>query len=287
MLIQSNKLGELRHAVRQELTPLYEGEELLAIERELFSFLTGLSPSRMVLERDRMLDESMLFRLQKLVRRLKMHEPLQYVTGRAFFRGMEFMVDKRVLVPRPETEELVGWVMEAGLGQGGRLLDIGTGSGCIAISLKKEMPEADVDAVDISQEALAVASQNAASIGVDVNFMQLDILLPVSRHSLPAYNIIVSNPPYVTPADKAQMRPNVTEYEPRQALFVDGDDPLLFYREIMNFATTNLLPGGSVFFECNEGNAAEVAEMLSKSGFINVELRRDMQGRDRMVKASC
>ena len=283
MQIRSRKLGELRQAFRQELATFYAPEELGAIERELFSFLSGLSPSKMVLEKDTSLTESQIFTLQRAAKRLKAQEPLQYILQQAHFRGLDFFVDQRVLIPRSETEELVGWVMENGIRDGEKVLDVGTGSGCIAISLKKENSGAEVYAVDVSPDALEVARKNAGKLGVQINFHLLDILNPKFAEELPIYDMIISNPPYVTPTDRRLMKDNVTRYEPHLALFVEEDDPLIFYREIIRFSQAHLVDKGRIFLECNERSAMEVARMLSSAEFKNVEIRKDMKGKERFV----
>ena len=283
MEIRTTELGELQALMKEELKGLYPERELGSIIKGIFSHLTGLSAAQLVMEKERKLNEAEIFYLQRALRRLKDQEPLQYVTGVAHFHGMEFKVDKRVLIPRPETEELVQWVFEEMSGQEGfRALDVGTGSGCIAVSLKKNLPSAEVYAIDVSAEALALAGENADSLGVDIKFKQLDIMKEEGRGQLPAFDIIVSNPPYVTLEDKERMLPNVIDYEPALALFVE-DDPLAFYRAIVDFSQTNLNPGGSLFFECNENYTDLVLELMRHKGYHNLQAREDLQGKKRMV----
>jgi len=283
--IRTAELGELQAMMIMQLREVYQPAEAAAIIRRLFSHITGLSASEMVLERKRKLTESEILFLQRAYKRLKDQEPLQYIIGITHFFDYKFKVTPAVLIPRPETEELVNWILnETKTGKGPlSILDIGAGSGCIAISLKKKLLNAEVLAIDLSEDALALAEENAAMLDADVTFKQIDILDEDTRETLPKFNIIVSNPPYVTPADREKMLPNVSDYEPPMALFVDEDDPLLFYREIIFFSVDHLRKGGKLYFECNEGNAAEVAEMLKRNGFKNIELRKDMQGKDRMV----
>ncbi|MEN8224760.1 MAG: peptide chain release factor N(5)-glutamine methyltransferase [Bacteroidota bacterium] len=284
MEIHTAKLGELQALMKKELQGVYPSPELEAIIRGLFSHITGLNASMMVIEKEKELSESDIYFLQRAARRLKKYEPLQYITGTAYFRGIEFKVDPAVLIPRPETEELPEWMLE-GLDRSSQLkiLDIGTGSGCIAISLKKELPASMIYAVDISEEALQLAQQNASDLDAEIFFMQIDILDRDSRSVLPEFDAIISNPPYVTPADRLKMQRNVTDYEPGLALFVEEDDPLLFYREIIAFSKTHLADGGQLFLECNESYATEVKALLLKSSFRHAEVRKDMQGRERMV----
>jgi release factor glutamine methyltransferase len=222
-------------------------------------------------------------------------KPLQYILGYTEFYGLKFLVNRATLIPRPETEELVEWVLSSvGGGQfagaGLTILDIGTGSGCIAISLKKNLPNALVSAIDISVDALKMAKENATLNCVDVNFIEADILDIKSdsdsyRDEIPKSDIIISNPPYVTLEDKKRMHPNVTDFEPHTALFVPEDEPLIFYKAIADFALENLNQNGLLFFEINEGLGKETVELLESKGFSDVELRKDMSGRDRMVKA--
>ncbi len=268
-----------------QLREIYLPGEAASIVSKLFSHVTGLSQAEMVLEKKRKLKESEIYFLQRAMKRLKYHEPLQYVLGTTNFYGLEFKIGPEVLIPRPETEELVDWIISdhKKLKKTINILDIGTGSGCIAISIKKKLPMAKVDAIDFSADALEVAKQNDHTHGTALNLMQIDILDEESRANLANYDIIVSNPPYVTPSDREKMQPNVIQHEPGLALFVDEDDPLLFYNEIVEFSQDHHNPGGRLYFECNESNASEVVNLLKDSGFKDVVLKKDMQGRDRMV----
>ena len=285
MEIRTAELGELQALMKKELLGLYPDDELILVVRGIFSHLTGLSASEMVLAKDRKLSESEILFLQRAIKRMKKHEPLQYITGVAHFYGHEFKVSPSVLIPRPETEELVRWVLDDCDKDDDRIrmLDVGAGSGCIAISLKKAMPDAELWAIDISEEALQTARENALSLGAEVNFIRIDILDENTRSGLPEFDVIISNPPYVTPADRELMHRNVTDHEPGLALFVDDDAPLIFYREIIDFSKDHLARGGRLYFECNESNANEVAALLKKGGFDDIELKRDMQGKERMV----
>jgi len=272
--------------MKKELLELYPEGEVKGIIRGLFSYLTGWTASQMILNKEKRLTESEIHFLQHSLKRLKQHEPLQYITGRAYFHDLNFKVNPAVLIPRPETEELVEWIFDSHKSSHSlKLLDIGTGSGCIAISLKKKLPEIDVYAIDVSEEALEVARENALSMDIKLRFELLDILDVTSRASLPVFDIIVSNPPYVIPADKEKMLPNVSEHEPPLALFVEND-PLVFYKEIIAFSKDHLNTGGNLFFECNESNAKKVEDLMHQSGFKDIELRKDMQGKDRMIRGS-
>lgn len=286
MDIRTGKLGELQALMENELEDIYPEEEAKAIVRGLILHKTGKTAAESILEKDRELTESEILFFQQSLKRLKNHEPLQYITGLAHFYGLEFDVDPSVLIPRPETEELLDWIIKdhAKAGSHMKILDIGTGSGCIAIALKKNFPEAEVRAIDISGEAIMLASENAERLKTPIIFEEMDILDPNSHARLPEFNIIVSNPPYVTPSDRKKMQKNVTKHEPPLALFVEEKDPLIFYREIIVFSMEHLVNGGHLYFECNESNAFEVVELLKKRGFKDIELRQDMRGKERMVR---
>lgn len=227
--------------------------------------------------------------LIEIVDRLLEHEPLQYVLGEADFYGLKFKVNKDVLIPRPETEELVYWVLDSLKENENkkniRILDIGTGSGCIPIIIKKQLPETLVYGLDISQDALTLAGQNAAMNAVNIEWLEADILDSEQWDKLPDFDIIISNPPYIPHEEKHLMPINVKKFEPPLALFVDDTDPLIFYKKISQFAQKKLLPDGQLFFEINEFNSEKVMTFM-KSLFHNVELQQDMSGKDRMIKAT-
>jgi release factor glutamine methyltransferase len=230
-------------------------------------------------------------RITNILTRLETGEPIQYILGYAEFYGLTFKVNPSVLIPRPETEELVDWIIKSRrLAVGSwqkpfHILDIGTGSGCIPISLKKNLPEAEVSAIDISPQALQTAKENAEQNQVDVQFILDDILNPKSEILNSKFEIIISNPPYVTLDDKKLMHTNVTDFEPHTALFVSNDDPLVFYKAIADFALTHLEKDGLLFFEINESYGKQIVDILNCKQFINIELRKDMSGKNRMVKA--
>ncbi len=229
--------------------------------------------------------------LIRVLDELRFGIPLQYVIGEAHFYGLKFKVDSSVLIPRPETEELVNWVLESiredaetRNSDSMHIIDIGTGSGCIPIALKKNLPQADMYALDISNSAIETAIRNAVENQTEVHFFQGDILNP-SLTLLPlTFSVIVSNPPYVRSSEKQQMHTNVLDHEPHSALFVPDEDPLLFYRSIADFAKKHLNQEGSLFLEINESLGKETAALLEARGFLT-ELRKDLQGKDRMIKA--
>lgn len=227
---------------------------------------------------------------------LQKEKPIQYITGEAWFYGLQFEVNENTLIPRPETEELVEWIIESQKSkvqsQKFEILDIGTGSGCIPISLKANLPQANVSAIDVSEKALEVAKRNAASNKVEINFIQTNILevedlsqlQSTITHYPSPYNIIVSNPPYVRNLEKEEIKKNVLDYEPHLALFVEDTDALLFYRKIAQLALKNLAPNGLLFFEINQYLGKETVELLENLGFKNIELKKDMYGNDRMIR---
>ena len=237
---------------------------------------------------------------------LQQEKPIQYITGEAWFYGLRFEVNENTLIPRPETEELVEFILKETSNfqlpaSSLNILDIGTGTGCIPISLKANVPQANVSAIDVSEKALEVAKRNAVLNKVEINFIQANILevedlskLPSSishhpssiSHHPSSYNIIISNPPYVRNLEKQEIKKNVLDYEPHLALFVEDTDALLFYRKIAQLALKNLTPNGLLFFEINQYLGKETVELLENLGFKNIELKKDIYGNDRMVKCS-
>ena len=273
---------------QDELAALYDVREAESLGILTLADVTGLSSAKLKAFPDGELTKEQSNSIDNILTELKTGRPIQYILGQAEFYGLPFKVNPSVLIPRPETEELVYWVISS-VGSSklvaGNILDIGTGSGCIAISLKKNLPEFNLSAIDISINALLIAKENANLNQVDINFINQDILAPCPAPTAARYNIIVSNPPYVTIQDKTQMHRNVTDFEPHTALFVPENDPLIFYKAIADFATENLESGGLLFFEINESYGEEIVELLKIKSFNNIELRKDMSGRDRMVKA--
>lgn len=276
-------------AYRQELSALYDENEISALTLLVISDICEISNAKIKAFPELELTTEQSEKLTYILPELKTGKPVQYILGHTEFYGLPFNVNPSVLIPRPETEELVEWVLESVSTKqlaAGSILDIGTGSGCIAISLKKSLPAFDVSALDISAEALETATSNARLNDVDIQLIKADILNQSHISNLTAQiSVIVSNPPYVTLQDKTRMHTNVTDFEPHTALFVPEQDPLIFYRAIANFALTNLASGGLLFFEINESLGAETVALLHDKGFKNIELRKDMSGRDRMIKA--
>jgi release factor glutamine methyltransferase len=272
---------------RKELSALYDTKEIDSLCMIVLAEITGTSSAKIKAFPELEMPAEQSAKINQILIRLKTGEPVQYILGHTEFFGLPFDVNPSVLIPRPETEELVEWIITAAEGSqltAGKILDIGTGSGCIAISLKKNL-NADVSAIDISDKALNTAKENAELNNVNVNFINADILNVKSEFESLKFEIIVSNPPYVTLEDQKQMHLNVTDFEPHNALFVPEDDPLIFYKAIADFATKHLEKGGLLFFEINEGYGEKMIGLLNSKSFINIELRKDMSGKPRMMKA--
>ena len=279
-------LKEIKNIYHLELDPLFPKEEVdsffylvidhyLGLER----FILAMQPNLVVSKEN---EDPLFFALSQL----KQERPIQHILGKAHFCELEFRVDENVLIPRPETEELVYWIInEVQKGdprEEVKILDIGTGSGCIAISLAKNLPNAKVYALDISKKALQIAGENAMDNGVDIFFLEADILSLEGFKD--KFDVIVSNPPYVRELEKLEMKNNVVEHEPGLALFVSDGDPLIFYKKITRFALSHLKKGGVLFFEINQYLGEEMKQLLEAENFSEIELRKDMFGNDRMLK---
>ena len=269
--------------IRSRLQPYYTAEEVSALSRIVCCDLLGQAPTDYYLGKDIVLSPKKEQELEDILQRLSRFEPLQYIEGRTLFLGRELWVAPGVLIPRPETEELVELMLKE-IPADARILDVGTGSGCIAISLAKELPDALVTAWDVSPEALSVARVNARKLQANVRFVECDVLAcQVDKAGL--YDVIVSNPPYVTEAEKADMEPNVLQWEPSLALFVPDDDPLRFYRRIAVLGRDMLADGGRLYFEINRAYGREMVEMLRTMGYVRVRVKKDLSQNDRFVIA--
>ena len=276
-------IAQAYHQLWEALITRYDEGEARSIARIVFEDEFGVTN---VQRRDH-LASYQLMRLSRIQSRLLNDEPVQYVLGRADFYGLKLQVDKHVLIPRQETEELVHWLLETireEKKETGRVLDIGTGSGCIPIALKKEAPGLEVHALDVNEKALEVARANSGHYDAPLHLHHLDILDESAWSRLPVFDLIVSNPPYIPEGEAHLVPTNVKQFEPRRALFVDDSDPLLFYRIITTFAGRNLLPNGWLFFEVNEYHAGGVVALLQAAGMEQVELRKDLHGKERMAR---
>jgi len=280
------KLKDLAEGYSKGLNDIYGAEEPHALFLVAIDHVLGYSRADFLLKKDEVITGAQLDRLQKIEAELKTGKPLQYIIGETEFYGLRFKVNPAVLIPRPETEELVEWVIQSSAladatGSSLRIIDIGTGTGCIAISIKKNLLAAEVFALDVSEEAITIAASNAALNQADINFINADIR---SFNTSQKFDVIVSNPPYITDREKEDMHENVLAHEPHLALFVANEKPLEFYESIADFAWVTLSDMGLLFFEINEHLGKETVEMLRAKSFTNIELKKDMQGKDRMIK---
>jgi release factor glutamine methyltransferase len=280
-------LQEAKQRLQSALDTIYEKREAANITDWVLESLTGLGKSARLVKASEPLPAEQVDRLNSYIPDLLRHRPVQYVLGEAWFHGLRFQVNENVLIPRPETEELVNWIIEEHRNdQSIRILDIGTGSGCIPISLKKALPQATVYSCDISKGALEVAAANATALQAEVHFIQQDILDAALWHRLPEVDIIVSNPPYIPENNKSSMHANVLEHEPHLALFVSNNDPLSFYRAMAELSEKKLSEGGTVYAEIHEDLGAATLALFREKRFGRVTLRKDMQEKDRMIKAA-
>lgn len=269
-----------------KLRRIYSDAEASQVTDWVMEFITGSKKVERMMYKNAIITNTKELQLQQFTERLLKHEPVQYVLNEAWFCGLKFYVDRHVLIPRPETEELVEWVIsnckfpvdEL------RILDIGTGSGCIPISLKRKLRKAEVWAYDVSTDSIHVAKKNALTLGAEVNFLHIDFLNREIWKKLPQFDIIISNPPYVPENDKETMSANVLQFEPALALFVPDNNPLLFYDAIAEFSKGHLTNAGVLYFEIHENLGNPTIELLAAKGYTS-ELKKDMQGKDRMLKA--
>lgn len=267
------------------LTSCYDAGEAKALVRWVLDVRFGLSLTDILCGKVTQLSADDQVELEKIMRRLEKGEPVQYIIGVADFAGRQFHVAPGVLIPRPETAELCEWVVSKAK-HASQLLDIGTGSGCIAITLAAELTHAQVSAWDISDDALRIAQDNATQLGVNVTFEKHDILDESPTLGQTTYDVIVSNPPYIKPSERDGMAKNVLDYEPAIALFAPTDNPIIFYQKIADFAWHNLRDGGQLFFELNPLTAEAVGEYLSQLGFSDIEFHQDLYGKQRFLKAT-
>ena len=275
-------MKQLLKKINDAIGALYTQSEVSALSRIIATELLNISQTNYLLKEPVTLTPEEEEKVTDALERLKQKEPIQYILGYSDFCGIRFAITPAVLIPRPETSELIEWITEESH-TAKSILDIGTGSGCIAVSLATMMPQARITAWDISTQALAVAQKNSTANGSNVLFEERDILTYEPTDE--SYDIIVSNPPYIKEVEKKEMEDNVLLWEPHLALFVPDNDPLLFYRTIAEKAQKMLTPGGKLFFEINRAHGTETAEMLNRLGYHNITLRKDLAGNDRMVMA--
>ncbi len=273
--------------IKVELNGIFSVDEIQSFTYILLSHITGYSKVEIIVNKNTIFSDVQRAMLNTFVNKLKIHTPIQYIVGKTEFYSFPFLVSDAVLIPRPETEELIEWIVECCDKKNEvHMLDIGTGSGCIAVTLACLFPKAQVTAFDISDDALKIATKNAELNKVKVNFQKVDIL-NAEKYSKSDFqwDIIVSNPPYIPKSEQAVIQPNVLDHEPHIALFVPDADPLIFYRKIMEFALKQLKKEGYLFFETHRDWAHEIVKLLVDNEFCNVQLRKDLSGNDRMIKA--
>ena len=283
-------LKEFRFYIHKVLSKTYPKTEIDSFFFLIMEEILNLQRIDSVLTPDFLITQNNLTRLKNIIIRLQNEEPIQYILKKTTFYGLPFIVDKNTLIPRPETEELVAWIIKEAskikLQKGKKIsiLDIGTGTGCIAISLAKNIPKTHISALDISEDALKIAKQNTLLNNVEIDFYEIDIL---NTNSLPQqFDIIVSNPPYVRESEKIGIKKNVLQNEPHIALFVENENPLLFYKKIADLAKKYLSEKGILFFEINQYLEKETGKMLEKKGFKNIDLRKDLFGNYRMIQCN-
>ncbi|MEJ7912807.1 MAG: peptide chain release factor N(5)-glutamine methyltransferase [Chitinophagaceae bacterium] len=294
--------GEAKQWLKEQIQGVYEAEEAGNIAALVLEELGGLSREESRSKKKELLSASLLNQITEVSNRLLLHEPVQYILEHAWFAGLKLYVNPSVLIPRPETEELVHWIIQdmktaglpvfrqpAGVADKTNLLkilDVGTGSGCIALALKAAMPGAEVWGCDLSEEALNIARRNGSETDIRVDFQGVDFIDRAQHSLLPAVDVIVCNPPYIPIRDKYTIAANVIRFEPHKALFVPNEDPLVFYRRLAKFGQEKLHPGGHIYVEIEENSGAAVLKLFEKEKYKTVILKKDMQGKDRMVKAS-
>ncbi len=276
-------IQDVKIEFQQKLATFYEPKEIQSI----FSLIAedlDFSPTRLILHKDDELSDTQKKFFEQCLHRLATAEPVQYIRGKADFYDLQFLVNPSVLIPRQETEELVNAILQENKNNEAKIIDLGTGSGCIAITLAKHLPNAKVSAVDVSEQALQTAKSNALQNEASVIFYLGDMQDDNFMSQFPKFDIIVSNPPYVCQAEKNEMRQNVLQYEPHLALFVEDTDPLQFYRAIARFATEHLAENGTIYCEINETLGEATRQLFESFGFSKCEVRKDLFGKDRIVK---
>jgi len=270
-------------SIRKELAGIYAKGEIESLVFLIFEKLKGYSRTQFLLANEEKLSDDDIIEIGKIIARLKNHEPIQYILGMTEFYGLPFYAVPGVLIPRPETEELVQWIIQENRHTNPTILDIGTGTGCIAISLRKNIPQSTVLACDISPVCIETARRNSQLNTSEISVFEYDILNGIPEVKFPDLDVIVSNPPYIRETEKSLMEKNVLGYEPELALFVADEKPLIFYERIADFARIHLKNQGWLYFEINEAFGQECCEMLQKKGYSEIVLKMDINGKDRMI----
>lgn len=286
MFVSNNSIQEVRNYFNSELKNLFSERELKSIAKQFICKRLGWSNSTYMLAHDATVSESDLLYFRGQVKRLLAGEPFQYVLGETYFYNILLETTSQALIPRPETEELVDWVLQELPEKSQQILDIGTGTGCIPLALKKARLQDEVQGIDFSKEAIQLAQKNAQALSLDVTFGIFDILKGENDPSVHKdWDVIISNPPYIPDNERAKLSDHVIRYEPNEALFVPTDNPLLFYERIAIFAKANLSEKGMLFFEIHEELGKDTVSLLERAGFKTM-LKKDLQGKDRMIKAT-
>jgi len=282
----SNKtVSHIVNRIKINLANLYPDNEIQSFIYLIFEYLLNYTKIDIHINSNKTISRRTEKRIDEIINDLKKYKPVQYIFGKSEFYGLHFRVSPDVLIPRQETEELVDWIIKDARGNKSKILDIGTGCGCIAVALAKVMAHSVIDAMDASAKAIKLAKYNALMNEVAVNFTLYDIMKNDMEKISTDYDIIASNPPYIRESEKSALPKNVLNYEPRESLFVPDDDPLIFYRVIAEFGVHALKGGGRVYFEVNEALANEVVEELARHDYKKIEIKKDIAGKDRMVKA--
>lgn len=278
-------ISSIRKVIQNELKPLYPNTEVEGLERIILEETLENSWFTIISQGNITVNETQVARIHQLIAELKTYRPIQHILGYSWFYDLKFQVSPNVLVPRQETEELVHLIIQENNTQAKHILDIGTGSGCIAVSLAQNLPKSTVAAYDISAEALQIAKTNTLQNNAQVNYHKFDILNETQNPTQKNFDIIVSNPPYVRNSEKKHMHDNVLKHDPHLALFVDDSDPLIFYRKIGEYALKHVNQNGLLYVEINEALGRETAQLFNQQGFTNTKIIKDLQGKDRFVKA--
>jgi release factor glutamine methyltransferase len=283
MSVNLQTFKDIRNYLKKELNGIYPEQEITSTTNLIFKTHSGIDRLHLLLDSGEIVSSQTVSRIVEICDELKTRKPIQYILGETSFYNCIIKVNKETLIPRPETEELVDLIIRENPGFRGRIIDFGTGSGCIAIAIKKNLREAEVTGIDISEGALEIASSNGILNNVNVSFFKGDIL-KLDSDLIPPVEIIVSNPPYVLESEKQNMNRNVLDFEPHNALFVPDKDPLIFYRAIVNISERILIPGGKLYFEINEAKSKEMCRLLESAGYSEVKIIDDINGKNRFVK---
>ena len=283
MFVIDNQLKTAKNYFTEQLKNLFSSTEINSMWKEIICSRFNWNASDFILNTTFRLSESDLLFIRSYVHRLQNNEPFQYIHEKTIFFGLELICDKRALIPRPETEELVAWAVEFGPYK--TIADLCTGSGCIALGLKSKFSESGIIGVDISKDALSLAKENSNFTKLDVEFIHADILNINDNLLNKKYDCIVSNPPYIPTNERESLAENVLNFEPEISIFVEDDNPIIFYEAIVKYAKSNLSGNGFLFFEIHPDFAVEISDLLKLKGFINIELRKDLQDKNRMIKA--